>query len=91
MTHSLLKPPGGLFIMAGAVFILAVLADRVLGAFEIQIGQAGLGRSYPADVFYLLATAAPGVYLIVLGLLLQPLARIASRLQAIAQASVVSR
>ena len=83
MNHPFLKLPGGLFVFVGLASFIIRLFDYGLAHFEVRIGQALLGSPMFGPE-YDVRDLSPGVFLIVLGVILHHLSRISARLRGLA-------
>lgn len=87
MTHPLLKPPGGIFVLAGLVLVMAFMIDN----FMFLVWSEGQGRIVIGwgpilDATNLVQFLSQGVILFLVGVILSLLARISARLRALADA-----
>jgi len=91
MTHPLLKPPGGVFVLAGLACFVAYLLDYAL--YFADLGRTGLvvGWGPIHQVSDLVRFLAPGAGLIMTGVIIFHLARISARLRVLAEAREGSR
>lgn len=87
MTHPLLKPPGGVFVLAGLVHILAYAVDYIIYLFDL--GHAGviIGWGPILQLSDVARFLAPGAGLIMTGAMIFYLARISARVRVLAEAS----
>jgi len=91
MTHLLLRPPGGVFVLAGVVHILAYAFDYIIYFFDLGYSGIIIGWGPIHQLSDVVRFLAPGAGLIMTGAIIFHLARISTRVRVLAEASEGSR
>jgi hypothetical protein len=82
MTHPLLKPPGGVFVLAGLALLAAFPIDYLTSLLNPADGAIYIGWGPVFSASSLIGWLAPGVHLLVLGVIIFHLGRISAQLRA---------